>query len=166
MRSSRRRTVVTLVSLGAPCAWARAGAPEATVLTVRGRGVSGAGSMDFGMAALERLPQRRIVTDTPWYAGPREFSGPLLREVLQIAGVPPQAQRARLVALNDYRVEMPLEDARGHDVIVARLLDGKAMSVREKGPLFVMYPFDREPALRSTLYYSRCVWQLRTIELS
>lgn len=166
MQASRRRTLVTLAALGASCASAGAGVPESTVLTVRGRGVSGAGRTDFGMAALERLPQQRIVTETPWYAGPREFSGPLLREVLQIAGVPPQAQRARLLALNDYRVEMPLEDARRHDVIVARLLDGKPMSVREKGPLFVMYPFDREPALRSTVYYSRCVWQLRTIELS
>jgi hypothetical protein len=175
MISSRRLALATLSvlpalpalgALSALGAVASAGAAEDTVLTVRGRGLPGAGSTDFDMAALERLPQQRIVTDTPWYAGAREFSGPLLREVLRSAGVPPQAQRARLVALNDYRVDMPLEDARRHDVIVARLLDGKPMSVREKGPLFVMYPFDRNPALRSTPYYSRCVWQLRTIELS
>ena len=50
-------------------------------------------------------------------------------------------------------------------MIVARLLDDKPMSVREKGPLFVMYPFDREPQLRNSQYFSRCVWQLKAIEL-
>jgi hypothetical protein len=138
------------------------------VLTVRGRGVGSPNQPDeaaFDMPMLATLPQHRIVTDTPWYSKVRSFSGPLLREVLAAAGVAAGAERARLVALNDYRIEIPLEDARRQDVIVARLLDDKPMSVREKGPLFVMYPFDREPQLRTSLYFSRCVWQLKSIEL-
>jgi hypothetical protein len=159
----RRHLLAALWGLASMPLHAAAAAP---VLTVRGRGLAGAtGGVDFEMAALERMPQRRITTSTPWFSGPREFSGPLLRDVLQAAGAPARAERARLVALNDYRVEMPLEDARSHDVVVARLLDGKPMTVREKGPLFVMYPFDKEPGLRTTLYFSRCVWQLRAIEL-
>ena len=35
----------------------------------------------------------------------------------------------------------------------------------EKGPLFVMYPFDTQPALRTAVYFSRCIWQLKSIEL-
>lgn len=137
------------------------------VLTLRGRGIgapNGPDQASFDMAMLERLPQQRIVAETPWYNKARSFSGPLLRAVLAAAGAA-GGERARLVALNDYRIEMPLDDARKHDVIIARLLDDKPMSVREKGPLFVMYPFDREPQLRSSQYFSRCVWQLRTIEL-
>ena len=156
----RRHALAALAALGVTPLRAPAAAP---VLTVRGRGL--ARSVDFDMAALERLPQQRIVTSTPWYSSPREFVGPLLRAVLQAAGAPPQAERARLVALNDYRVDMPLEDVQRHDVVLARLLDGKPMTVREKGPLFVMYPFDVKPGLRSAPYYSRCVWQLRSIEL-
>ncbi|HLL17733.1 MAG TPA: hypothetical protein VK439_03030, partial [Rubrivivax sp.] len=72
----------------------------------------------------------------------------------------------RLVALNDYRVDMPFDDAQRHDVIVARLLDDKPMAVRDKGPLFVIYPFDARPELRNAIYYSRSAWQLRTIEVS
>ena len=137
------------------------------VLTLRGRGIGAPNGVDqasFDMAMLERLPQQRIVAETPWYNKARSFTGPLLRAVLAAAGAA-GGERARRVALNDYRIEMPLADARKHDVIIARLLDDKPMSVREKGPLFVMYPFDREPQLRSSLYFSRCVWQLRTIEL-
>lgn len=139
----------------------------AVVLTLRGRGVSARNAGDaaaFDMAMLERLPQQRIVTETPWYPKARAFSGPLMRDLLAAAGVA-DGERARLVALNDYRIDVPLDDARQHDVIVATRLDDRPMSVREKGPLFVMYPFDREPQLRSSLYFSRCVWQLKSIEL-
>jgi hypothetical protein len=69
------------------------------------------------------------------------------------------------VALNDYRVDMPHDDAQRHDVLVARLLDGQTLSVRDKGPLLVIYPFDSRPELRSAVYYSRSAWQLRTIEV-
>ena len=58
------------------------------------------------------------------------------------------------------------EDAQRYGVIVARLLDDKPMGVREKGPLFVIYPFDQQPELKSALYYSRSAWQLRTIDVN
>jgi len=60
---------------------------------------------------------------------------------------------------------MPYEDAQRYDVIVARLLDDKPMSVRDKGPLFVIYPFDSRPELRGAVYYSRSAWQLRKIDV-
>jgi hypothetical protein len=165
---NRRRLLACLVLPWAlPAAAALESPSGPVVLTIRGRGVGSPNQTDqaaFDMAMLASLPQHRIVTETPWYSKARSFSGPLLREVLAAAGVT-GAERARLVALNDYRVEVPLEDARRQDVIVARLLDDKPMSVREKGPLFVMYPFDREPQLRTSLYFSRCVWQLKSIEL-
>jgi hypothetical protein len=59
-----------------------------------------------------------------------------------------------------------LDDPERFDVILAWQLDGKPMSVREKGPLFVMYPFDTQAQLRNAVYFSRCIWQLRSIELA
>ena len=47
-----------------------------------------------------------------------------------------------------------------HDVILALKRDGQYMSVRDKGPLFIVYPFDSDPALRHQRYYSRSAWQL------
>ena len=121
---------------------------------------------EFDMARIERLPQRTVRTSTPWYTRPREFTGPLLRDLLAEAGLPAAGgTTARCIALNDYRVDIPLEDARRIDVVVARLLDGKPMSVREKGPLFVIYPFDDRPELRTSVYFGRCIWQLKAIEV-
>ncbi|MBX3634084.1 MAG: hypothetical protein KF683_01580 [Rubrivivax sp.] len=117
----------------------------------------------FDMDMLAALPQSSFSTRTPWYAQARRFTGPLLRDVLAAAGA--QGTTLRLVALNDYRVDMPVDDAQRHDVVLARLLDDRPMSVRDKGPLFVIYPFDADPALRSAVYYARSAWQLRTIDV-
>jgi hypothetical protein len=135
------------------------------VLTVRGRvRLTNDGALaQFDMAMLAAMPQHSFGTRTPWYPEPRRFTGPLLRDVLAAAGA--QGSMLRLLALNDYRVEMPFDDVLRHDVLLARLLDDKPMAVRDKGPLFVIYPFDSRQELRSPTYYSRSAWQLRTIDV-
>ena len=135
------------------------------VLTVSGRvrQVNEGGSAHFDMGMLEAMPQQTLVTRTPWFAQARRFTGPLLRDVLGRSGA--NGSMLRLIALNDYRVDMPMDDAQRHDVVLARLIDDKPMTVRDKGPLFVIYPFDSRPELRSAVYYSRSAWQLRTIEV-
>jgi hypothetical protein len=71
----------------------------------------------------------------------------------------------RAIALNDYRVDLPFDDAQHFDVLLARLLDGQPMAVRDKGPLFIIYPFDSSAELRTTVYYSRSAWQLKSLEV-
>ncbi len=117
----------------------------------------------FDMPMLERLPQASFNTRTPWFTQSRKFTGPLLRDVLQAAGA--QGQTLRVGALNDYRVDIPVDDTQRFDVIIARLIDDRPMAVRDKGPLFVMYPLDSRAELRSPLYFSRCAWQLKTIDI-
>lgn len=137
--------------------------PVVLTLSGRVRSPNDGNRAQFDMAMLERLPQTSFTTRTPWYAQARKFTGPLLRDVLAAAGA--SGTMLKAVALNDYWVEIPFEDAARHDVIVARLLDDKPMAVRDKGPLFMVYPFDAQPELRNPVYYSRSAWQLRTIEV-
>jgi hypothetical protein len=151
--------------LGVRPAWALDKPTQAVVLTVSGRvRMSNQGdAAHFDMPMLEAMRQSSFTTSTPWWAQARQFTGPLLRDVLAAAGAHGTVLRAK--ALNDYRVDIPFEDAQRHDVIIARLLDGKPMAVRDKGPLFIIYPFDASPELRNTVYFSRSAWQLRTIEV-
>jgi hypothetical protein len=37
------------------------------------------------------------------------------------------------------------------------------MPVRDKGPLFIIYPFDSKPELKSQTFYGRAVWQVAKI---
>ncbi len=123
-----------------------------------------AGSLaNFDMAMLEALPQHSFTTKTPWYPEPKKFTGPLLRDVLAAAGA--QGKTLKAVALNNFKVEIPAGDAQQFGVIVARLMNDKPMLIRDKGPLFIIYPFDTLIELQSTRYYSRSAWQLRSIEV-
>jgi len=115
------------------------------------------------LAALEKLPSLSFSTRTPWYPQPRKFTGVRLRDLLAAAGA--RGTVVRAVALNDYRVDIPIDDVSGTDAMVAWLLDDKPMSVRDKGPLIIIYPFDDRPELRTAIHYGRAVWQLRSIEI-
>lgn len=166
MPTRRRFSAMLLAALPLhPMAWALNPATGTVVLTITGRVRSpNAGSKaEFDMAMLEQLPQYSFVTWTPWYVQPRKFGGPLLRDVLAAAGC--EGTTLRATAINDYQVELPFDDARLHQVLVARLLDDKPMSVRDKGPLFLIYPFDSDPALRNAVYYSRAAWQLQRLKV-
>ncbi len=165
-----RRAVVTwLLGAAALPAYAVTPLPSpqgAVVLTISGKiAVTNAGSeAKFDMAMLEAFAQHSFVTRTPWYPGPMKFTGPLLRDVLDAVGA--HGTTLRAFALNDYRVDLPFDDAVNIDVLVARLLNDRPMSVRDKGPLFIIYPFDSSLELRNALYYSRAAWQLKAIEVS
>jgi hypothetical protein len=152
------------LSLVSPLAFALDAPAGKVVLTITGNvGQPNAGDKaDFDMAMLEKLPQRSFTTATPWYPEPKTFTGPLLRDVLAAAGA--KGALLRAVALNEYKTDIPAEDADRHDMIVARLLDGKPMPIREKGPLFIVYPFDSSAELRSARFYGRSAWQLRSLE--
>jgi hypothetical protein len=166
---SRRRLLALPLLLACPGAIAQSATRPAALLSISGAGLgppAQGGRTEFDLAALQKLAQRKIVTATPWHSSVSEFSGPLLRDVLAAAGAAAQASgNLRCTALNDYRVEIPVDDVRRFDVVVAHLFNGKPMAVRDKGPLFVIYPFDEQPMLRTTTYYSRCIWQLKAIEL-
>jgi hypothetical protein len=138
---------------------------ERVVLTVSGKiGVKNAGeTARFDMKMLAALPQHSFTTNTPWYERPVKFTGPLLADVL--AAVKASGSTVSAVAINDYSIKIPIGDATEHKVIVAHLLDDKPMPVREKGPLFVVYPFDDSAALRTSVYYERSIWQLKALDI-
>lgn len=117
----------------------------------------------FDMKMLEKLPQKSFSTQTPWYPKPVTFTGPLLRDVLAAAGA--KGSKIVAVALNDYKTEIPFADVSRHEVIVARLMNDKPMPVREKGPLFIVYPFDTKAELRAEIYYNRAAWQLNALRV-
>ncbi len=141
--------------------WATDAPRPAVLLTISGAGVNG--EAKFDMAMLAALPQHSFTTKTPWYPTARKFSGPLLRDVLAAAGA--QGKVVEAIAINDYKVDIPVEDALRHNLIVARLLDDKPMLLRDKGPLFIIFPFDSNSQLRNSVYYSRSAWQLKALRL-
>ena len=152
------RTLLLSLCLLSPLAHADT-VNDKIILTISDK--STASEVQLSEAMLAKMPQKSMILNTPWYPSAQTFEGPLLRDVLKLANI--KSGNITLKALNDYAISIPVSDALQYDVIVARLLNGKPMSVREKGPLFIVYPFNEHEALRKTDYYRRCSWQLRSI---
>lgn len=155
-----------LLGLSAPAFAQELDQPEgAVILTISGaitKTNSGSDAL-FDLAMLDALEQRETLTETPWFDGQQRFSGPTLSSLLETVGA--EGNSLRFVALNDYAAEMPIEDALERPVILASRHNDALMSVRDKGPLFVIYPFSEIPELNNEVYFSRSVWQVKAIEV-
>jgi hypothetical protein len=138
---------------------------EPVVLTVRGRlGLTYAeAGVIFDIPTLERLGLIRFTTPTAWTDGLVTFEGVLLSRLLEVLAVPDNVVELAMTALNDYQVSIPAADVRTWPVIIALKRDGQYMSVRNKGPLWVVYPRHAFPELAQAKHKSKWIWQLKEI---
>ena len=135
------------------------------VLTVSGEiSVTNAGdTAEFDIEMLEQIGTVTFSTSTIWTEGLQTFTGVELATLLEALGA--DGATLRSSAINDYSVDIPASDAVEGGPIVAYLRNGEPMSIREKGPLWIIYPYDSSPDYQSELVYSRSIWQLDRIEV-
>lgn len=107
---------------------------------------------------LGSLGMEGFETVTPWYTGPVRFDGVPMTRLMQAVGATGTLVRA--IALNDYTTDIPVADFQRYGVLLAIKRNGEYMPVRDKGPLFIVYPFDKYPELQSHQFYSRAAWQV------
>ncbi|HDX8855349.1 TPA: molybdopterin-dependent oxidoreductase [Klebsiella michiganensis] len=115
----------------------------------------------FDVAALEKLGMETVVTTTPWYSGKVRFDGVSLSKLMDLVGA--KGKSARVLALNDYTTIVPIDDFHKFPVILALKMNGEYMRIHDKGPLFIVYPYDSSPELQNQIYYSRSAWQVSKI---
>jgi len=118
----------------------------------------------FDFAALEAFDAVTIETETIWTEGTQTFTGVSLAQFVTDLELTNGVLLAS--AINDYTVEIPVTDAVDGGPIIAYLNNGEPMSVRDKGPLWIVYPYDSDPKYQAETIYSRSIWQLNRIETS
>lgn len=131
------------------------------VLTVSGKiGNTNSGqAANFDMEMLESLGRITLRTSTPWTDGTQVFRGVLVRDVLAAAGA--YGDSIRAIALNDYSYAIEVSDFLNFPVLIATDMNGERLRIRDKGPLWIIYPRDDYAELRSKEIDYRMVWQLR-----
>lgn len=112
-------------------------------------------------AMIDALPRRQVTTENPWDHGPVTYEGVLMRDLMKY--VEAGGKTANVAALNDYRADISLADLEKYDIILAYKRDGIDLPVRDKGPLFVVFPFTDVPELASEARYAQSVWQVNRI---
>lgn len=137
----------------------------APILEITGRVAvtNGDARARFDLAMLEALGASRIRTSTAWTTGPQNFEGVSLKTLLERVGAFGSSVEA--IALNDYKVEIPVSDFARWPVILAYRMNGELMRVRDKGPLWIIYPQDDFPALNNKESQSKWAWQVKEIRV-
>lgn len=138
---------------------------DTPILTVTGKisQTNDGGRAVLDRAMLEALGTDGFVTQTPWYKRPVRFDGVRLSRLMSAVGA--QGDRVLALALNDYSSELPIADFAKYGTLLALKRDGQYMPVTDKGPLFIVYPFDSDPQLQQDKFYMRSVWQVSALDV-
>ena len=149
--------------VGAAYAASLAMPTERPILTISGKisVTNKDNTAQFDRAMLESLGMVTVETTTPWHEGKVKFEGVPMDKLMKLVGA--NGQRVVVVALNDYSTEIPMADFGKYNAILAIKRNGEYMPVRDKGPLFVIYPYDSSPDLKTQTYYARSAWQVAKI---
>jgi len=130
-------------------------------------GFTQARALDF--ATLARLPARTIRPTLEYDGKVHALRGPLLVDVLALAGAPTApATRISLRAVDGYAAAITLDQARTQGFIVATHLDGQPMALGGLGPLWALYDADRVPQMAAqplAARFNACPWALYHIEV-
>lgn len=135
------------------------------ILTVTGDiGCTNSGKeAHFDRSMLEALGTVSIRTATLWTDGVQEFAGVTLRRLLD--AVCASGTMIDAWAVNDYWAEIPVTDAVDDGPILAFAQNGLPLTLRDKGPIWIVYPYDTNPAYHSEVIYARSVWQLLRLDI-
>jgi hypothetical protein len=137
---------------------------EQAVYTVTGN-INGGAPLTFGLDDIANIGETEIKTSI-FVMGDAQHTvkGVLMRDLMRHVGG--KGQNAKIAALDGYTMDVPVEDFLKYDVVLATEIDGKKLTVRDKGPAWLIYPASANPELKDTIYESRSVWQIKTIEFN
>lgn len=142
------------------------GQPEGTVLLTVDGAIDFADSpegLQLDLAMLDSLENVEFETTTVWTDGPQVFRGVPISVLLDAVGA--SSGTMTMTALNDYSVEWQVSEAYESGAVIATRRNGQTMSVRDKGPLWIVFPYDSDPKFRTEAVYAHSVWQLHKISI-
>lgn len=124
-------------------------------------------TLDF--AAITALPPQTIRPTLEYDGKQHALRGPLLLDVLALAGARPgDDSKVLLRAVDGYAAAVPARQLRAWKFIVATHLDGLPMALGGLGPLWAVYDADRVPEMAARPVQERfgaCPWALYHIEV-
>ncbi len=115
-------------------------------------------SAEFDMAVLEALPVSTMETETPFSKGEYVFTGVQFSDFMSHIGA--SGTQVELIALNDYRVNADLDQLIEHGAMIAYKRDDAYMSIRDKGPLWIVFPWSDDPGRNWESLNVLSVWLL------
>lgn len=136
---------------------------EELLFTVSGKNSSGAAiELTITDAMLSQIGVTQISTKVVSQGDfVRTVRGAKVEDVLNASGL--VGDTVHVVALDGYAVDLPRGDFAKYPALFATEIDGKKLSVRDKGPAWIIYPVSDFKELDDPVFEARSVWQLKTV---
>jgi len=110
------------------------------------------------------MEQTTIRTGNDFVDGVAAFRGPAAMDVIDLIGRA-GADHVRMTALNEFSVTIAIAELEKYGAILALEMNGRPLTRRDRGPIWLIYPMDFYPELNDPAYNSRLIWQLEAIDL-
>lgn len=132
-----------------------------TVITQSPEAIS---EVNFKLTDLEDMAPVQFMTNTPWTEGVQEFTGIWMSQILDALNI--RTGVVQMTAINDYSISLDVTEFKQGGALLAFKRNGELLSPRKKGPFWLVWNYDSDPAFRTESIYSNSIWQLDRVTIS
>lgn len=118
---------------------------------------------EFTLSQLQALPQRELTTRHPWSEQRHTYKGADLSALLANLFAGQHIHTLYLQSLNGFSVAVNWQQLAPYQPMLAWSEDDIIMSRRNKGPLWLMLPYERLPEIQQAEFLHYMAWQLNHI---
>lgn len=135
------------------------------ILTVSGKisNTNAPGKAEFDRAMLDALGIAELNTSHSWGEGVTRFEGVVAAKLLDAVGA--SGTRIRASAVNDYAIDLDVAELRKYPVMLALRMNGVDLRLRDRGPVWIVYPRDAYPELKAETHNYKWIWQLKNLDI-
>lgn len=114
--------------------------------------------LDYAMFESIGLVTRTIATD---WTPSAVFEGVTGRDLVKHLGI--EGDYLLGIAHDDYEVSIPVSDLIEYDTLFAVSMNGERLTMKNKGPVWLLYANENRPSISPELLNARMIWQLHTL---
>ncbi|MCJ8311357.1 MAG: hypothetical protein HRU38_00125 [Saccharospirillaceae bacterium] len=117
----------------------------------------------FDADMIDQLPQYTINTSNHVSNNISVYTGINFYDLLKMLGF--KGSLVNITAWDDYVVQIEIQDLKKYGVLLATHENGQRLTINDKGPMFVVFPFTDIEELRRDDYYNMSIWQVKEIDV-
>lgn len=105
-----------------------------------------------------------IITNTPWHDDLAKYTGVTLENFLQQYG-DSEISKISISAMNGYIVDEDIGTFVNAGAMLVWLMNDHPISVHNKGPIIIVFPWYQNNSLRQDFFTSLAVWHVKSIHI-
>ncbi len=143
---------------------------EATAdLIVEGK-MAGANPKYLDLKTIMAFPKKTFSAYDPWDKKEQKYTGVSLSDLLDFLGAEETVKYVEVIAGNNYRIPIRIEDIRRFEYILCYMIDDTLFvereSIKSKGSLIIAINFDKHRDLDIGVYKHQLVWQVVKLKIN